>query len=716
MKFIGKHVSCGAIVLYCLNLSPHLRYRPENTFIIGLTPPPHMPTATTICHLLDPFLSSISKYGIFPGQNVATFQYPAGVFVQVKITPLIADLEASRKVAGFLTHAATMFCSFCLCTHDQLEDLDYHSWQLRDSAQVRLQAKSWLDASTKSAQKALEITSGVRWSPFHQLPYWDPVKHVVLGFMHNWLEGILQHHLRTLWGIGRDKDEAQKAQFFDEDEQWTEEDISDSAEELDDIIRDVSDQNMEPLSATRRDTFSEPPNSPSISSTTSQASSSSGTPTASQFPYRFDDDDDDPDYIPINDSPFNFTNLQLQIIRDAIQHILLPTWVQRPPVNLGEPSHGKLKAREYLTLFTTIFPLILPEFWYIPTATDLDREHFLCFFHLVSATNIVSSFQTSNASADAYSNHYFNYRAAIQRLFPNQASKPNHHYAMHNGSLLKYWGPLASFSEFPGERMNGMLQNTKTNHQLRMFYLFCMVCWLIKYLIGNMDLTMLRQMSRRARVDALLHDHKDTQELANILEPVLSSTEIPVSLKPTDTAEFLKKATPLLDVDYNSLLQYLNATGRPYRHFNNFPHPPQSLILPFRAQRPYQIHQGESTFSCQTSHKGNSSIQFYNPHTQTHDTGAIETIWQLPLEALLQTFIVVRQHQPLPTHEEQKAPFIHYPGFQSRAVDAALSNKLVIIEPTHIITHLTVLPRPIDTYGIDRNFLVICWALNRGRR
>jgi hypothetical protein len=88
---------------------------------------------------------------------------------------------------------------------------------------------------------------------------------------------------------------------------------------------------MEPSSATQWDTFSEPPNSPSISST-SQASSSSGTPTASQFqtkyPYIFDDDDDDPNYILINNSPFNFTNLQLRIIRDAIQHILLPTRVQ----------------------------------------------------------------------------------------------------------------------------------------------------------------------------------------------------------------------------------------------------------------------------------------------------------------------------------------------------------------------------------------------------
>ncbi len=38
----------------------------------------------------------------------------------------------------------------------------------------------------------------------HRLSYWDPVKHVMLGYMHNWLEGVLMQHLRVLWGIGRD--------------------------------------------------------------------------------------------------------------------------------------------------------------------------------------------------------------------------------------------------------------------------------------------------------------------------------------------------------------------------------------------------------------------------------------------------------------------------------------------------------------------------------
>src|SRR5271163_4704768 len=86
----------------------------------------------------------------------------------------------------------------------------------------------------------------------------------------------------------------------------------------------------------------------------------------------------------------------------------------------------------------------------------------------VAAINLISSFKTSNAKADAYTYHYSQYQSSISILFPGSHSKPNHHYAMHNGALMKYWGPLPSLSEFPGERMNGMLQNINTNRQLSM--------------------------------------------------------------------------------------------------------------------------------------------------------------------------------------------------------------------------------------------------------
>lgn len=228
---------------------------------------------------------------------------------------------------------------------------------------------------------------------------------------------------------------------------------------------------------------------------------------------------------------------------------------------------------------------------------------------------------------------------------------------------------------------------------------------------------MLCQMSRRAHINAALHDVDGPTELANILEPInLSVDAAPVPLSPSEVSNVLKKARDLQGIEYNALLQYLQHTGRPYRSYDNFPHPPNARILPPLAQHPLQFNRGECTFSCEHSHKGNSVIYYYNPLVQAHDTGFIQNIWRIPLEGLMHTFVVVRPHQSLPAHEEAQAPYMHYPGFHVRVVDLQPSPGLVIIEPKHIITHLTTFKRPAGTYGIGREILVVCRALNRGRR
>jgi hypothetical protein len=233
---------------------------------------------------------------------------------------------------------------------------------------------------------------------------------------------------------------------------------------------------------------------------------------------------------------------------------------------------------------------------------------------------------------------------------------------------------------------------------------------------------MLRQFSRRARLEALLHDgtRPGMKEFSSILN---SSAESPrhtssTSLTPIEAAEVLAQAPKLDDREYGSLLQYLQHTGRLFRHWNDLPHPVNSNVLPTHARRPLQIHQGEHTFSCQRSHRGNSAIYFYNPLTHSHATGFIEIIWQLPLEATLKTFIIIRPHRVLPVQEEERAPFINYPGFKARIFDSQPSDdsELVIIEPHHILTHLTTFQRPAGTYGIDRETLVVCLALDRGRK
>lgn len=178
------------------------------------------------------------------------------------------------------------------------------------------------------------------------------------------------------------------------------------------------------------------------------------TPTPHQthlnLQYDNDTDEDDPDYKDSEPSNvFGFTDDELNVIRLCIQEVALPTWVARPPTNLGEASHGKLKADEYLVLFTVIFPHVLPELWWNKGVKEC--QLFDSFYHLITSTNVICSFATSDAEADAYMEAYTKYRKSIQDLFPYYPSKPNHHYAMHNGKMLKFWGPLATLSEFPGE-------------------------------------------------------------------------------------------------------------------------------------------------------------------------------------------------------------------------------------------------------------------------
>ncbi len=118
--------------------------------------------------------------------------------------------------------------------------IDSSEWTLRTGEQVREQAARWKHADTLAEREHLEKTNGVRWTSLHRLPYWDPVKHVVLGFMHNWLEGILEDQLRILWGIGWDKvheDRAKEAEGTEHDayEQWDESDVAESESELEEL-------------------------------------------------------------------------------------------------------------------------------------------------------------------------------------------------------------------------------------------------------------------------------------------------------------------------------------------------------------------------------------------------------------------------------------------------------------------------------------------------
>ena len=138
------------------------------------------------------------------GIMIPTFQHPEGIQKRVGIFSAIADLLGMCKLLGYAAVNAQKFCSFCDLDHKELNAVDQGIiiGQLRTGDDVQRAGRAYLDAPTIDQQKKLFKASGVRFSAVQQLSYRDPVRHMVLGMMHNWLEGVLQHHARVKWGIG----------------------------------------------------------------------------------------------------------------------------------------------------------------------------------------------------------------------------------------------------------------------------------------------------------------------------------------------------------------------------------------------------------------------------------------------------------------------------------------------------------------------------------
>lgn len=176
--------------------------------------------------------------------------------------------------------------------------------------------------------------------------------------------------------------------------------------------------------------------------------------------------DDSDEYLPALDrelviNPL-FSDDDLQAIRHCVEHVHLPTWVPRLPVNFGEAKHGKLKAYEWLIFTTVICPLILAELWMHKIWNNmrpLDNLH-----ALVAITNISSAYTTSKDEAEAYREYYIQYLETLRQMTPQTfTQKDNHHHAIHVPENLCYFGPLGSLSEFAGERLQGMIKDGETS-------------------------------------------------------------------------------------------------------------------------------------------------------------------------------------------------------------------------------------------------------------
>jgi hypothetical protein len=203
----GKKYSVGVMFLVCLNLPPNERFKRENMFLVGIVPGPKQPSLTQINHFLKPLVDQLAPFyssGYFLSQ---TRQHPRGRTARGGLIPIVTDLHAARQAVGFGSFGSRHFCTFCGLFIQDIEDTDPTNWPARRTcAMHREQAEAWRNAATEAIRLTLFNQTGVRWSEFLRLDYFDPSSFLVFDTMHGWFLNAFENHIRTIFGISLEKE------------------------------------------------------------------------------------------------------------------------------------------------------------------------------------------------------------------------------------------------------------------------------------------------------------------------------------------------------------------------------------------------------------------------------------------------------------------------------------------------------------------------------
>ncbi len=197
-----RQYSVGVMHLAIMNLPRNIRLKRENIILLGLIPGPKEPPLT-INTYLTPLVSDLLL--LWDGLSFDTHDYSSQT-IRCALLCVACDLPAGRKVCGFVSHSANLGCSRCYRTFGTgvFGELDYsgfdrESWVHRSNKKHRRDVQAVLSCLTKTKRAQKESELGCRYSSVLQLPYFDPVRMLIVDPMHNLYLGTAKHILQNIW-------------------------------------------------------------------------------------------------------------------------------------------------------------------------------------------------------------------------------------------------------------------------------------------------------------------------------------------------------------------------------------------------------------------------------------------------------------------------------------------------------------------------------------
>lgn len=195
-----QSMSATAIFMVLLNFPKDQRFKYKNMYLVGVIPGPSKPSLAQINHVLSLLVLELLEFweGVY---YTRTFKFPGGRFSKGAMIPLVCDMLAARQVAGFGSATSTFFCTLCMLTIQDIENLQKHTWPQRTLHEHITCAREWRDCQSERDRERLFKLHGLRWSPLLELPYWNPIQFTVIDSMHAAFLGLFQNHCRKVWRI-----------------------------------------------------------------------------------------------------------------------------------------------------------------------------------------------------------------------------------------------------------------------------------------------------------------------------------------------------------------------------------------------------------------------------------------------------------------------------------------------------------------------------------
>jgi len=195
-----QSMSATAIYMVLLNFPKEERFKYKNMYLVGVIPGPSKPSLEQINHALSLLVLELLDFwkGVY---YTRTYKFPGGRFSKGAMIPLVSDMLAARQVAGFGSVTSTFFCTFCLLTIQDIENLQKHTWPERTLHSHLECAREWKNCRNERDRERLFKLHGIRWSALLDLPYWNPILYTVLDSMHAAFLGLFQTHCRKVWRI-----------------------------------------------------------------------------------------------------------------------------------------------------------------------------------------------------------------------------------------------------------------------------------------------------------------------------------------------------------------------------------------------------------------------------------------------------------------------------------------------------------------------------------